>query len=159
MHRSIFFWMLGVLALGGAVLWGVQWYGNVSKTWAQDGFQPEEILTVPEVSRQDVSSQLQSIDKQVAAAIRTWSDSGFDLGITRQLDDAANATIAAEVRTSPAELWQQLRTEGSQAVMQSLAKNTEVTVNDVSTEVMEEARYQYCLGVIEAREQLNATQR
>lgn len=141
------------------MLWGVQWYGNVSQSWAQEGFSVKDAVAVPQVSGDDIKGQVKTVDQHVAKLIKTWSEEGVSFGISReQVDQAANATLSAQVRTTPGEVWQTFREQGSQAVVQSIAKNAELSVNDVSTKVMDEARYQYCLGVVDTYEQHSAAQ-
>ena len=136
-----------MLVLAGGVLWYV-------------AFQPENPLAskanmpqVPQVSVDTTMfrSMITNLDHTLAQGIRQAAENGISLpsvGSWQAVNGLSEATISANFRTSPDELWKTFREEGSQAVLGGLAKNAEVTVNNVSTEVMNEARYQYCVGVV-----------
>jgi len=97
-------------------------------------------------------SIIQDVDQSVANTIRRTAEEGISwpsVGSWSAVNNLSEATISAQLSTTPGELWRTFREEGSQAVLGGLAKNAEVSVNNVSTQVMNEARYQYCLGVVE----------
>lgn len=94
-------------------------------------------------------------DKTVAQGIRNVADGGFDVEQFLPFDDfqrLGEATVSAQVSLTPEEVWRTFREKGSQAVLTSLGDNVEYQVNDISVSAVNEARYQYCKGVVEAYE-------
>lgn len=93
-------------------------------------------------------------DKAVAQGIRDLSEGKVQLGQLFPLDltTIGQATLSAEVVVTPEELYRQFREKGSRAVLDSVAENVEWKVNNVSTAAVNEARYQYCKGVVETYE-------
>lgn len=93
------------------------------------------------------------IDQSLASHIRQWREAGWQppeiLGSISS--DVQNATLSATVSTTPQEVWQSFREQGAQAALGQVAQSAEFSVNAVSQNVVNEARYQYCLGVVEAR--------
>lgn len=142
-----------LIVLGGAALWVVAFRPQ----WPQFSLaQNSEVML-----SSDVQSEVTRIDQQLAQKIRDFGEHGIDWQaltsppqVAGSLAKASQATISAQVSTTPEELWRTLREEGSQAVLGTLAKNAEISVNTVSTEVMNEARYQYCVGVVQQYEAL-----
>jgi hypothetical protein len=95
---------------------------------------------------------VKDMDSQIAQTIRSVSDNGIQLsqvGSSQVLNDVKSATISASVTTSPEELWKAVREEGAKSVVTSLASSANVSVNDVSADIVHEARYQYCQGVVD----------
>jgi len=94
------------------------------------------------------------LDHSVAQVIRQTTEDGISWPSVGSWSavNLKDATISANISTSPDELWQTFREEGSRAVVESLANSAEMSVNNVSTQVMNEARYQYCVGVVEQYE-------
>lgn len=114
-------------------------------------------LKVPNVSvaTTPLRDMAQNIDHSLAQTIRRTADEGISfprVGSWQAVNEVGQATLSAEISTTPEELWQTLRQEGSQSVLQDIAQSAEFSVNDVSTKVMKEARYQYCVGVVDEYE-------
>lgn len=142
--------LIGLLMLlvGGAILWS-------------RGYQPWNPGTLQamrgnreEVSVSSARSVLNDIDSQLAQTIRSAADGGWQwqVGSEQAVNKLKAATLSAQVTTTPEELWQTFREQGSQAVLHSVAQQAEVSVNGVSVQAVNEARYQYCLGVVETYE-------
>lgn len=137
--------LLVVVGAGGA-LWWVQ-FSPQSPNLSLAQFSPQ----VPDNWR----DTLAVADKTVAQGIRNVADSGFDVEQLLPLDDfrrLGEATVSAQVSLTPEEVWRTFREKGSQAVLASLGDNVEYQVNDISVSAANEARYQYCKGVVEAYE-------
>lgn len=103
----------------------------------------------------DLRQSIASIDHQIAEAITKTAQEGIKLPEVNnlpKLDEVGSASISAQISTTPEEFWDTLREEGSQAVLSDLAKNAEVSVNNMSVQMMNEARYQYCQGVVKEYE-------
>lgn len=89
--------------------------------------------------------------RQVAAGQVSWNDLIPDQ-VQGFAGDAQKATISAQVSMTPEEIIQIVRTEGTAGLLKRLSEKSTVTVNGLSSSAMEEARYQYCLGVVESHE-------
>ncbi|MCD8484690.1 hypothetical protein LRY65_04520 [Candidatus Woesebacteria bacterium] len=151
---KFFAFALILVGLGGAALWYVAYQLQLP-----DLTQAQTTAPSMSVSTDAIQNEVKRIDQQIAAQIRKVGEEGIDFSMFSQVpqvassfQQASQATLSATVSTTPEELWQTLREEGAQAVMGSLAKNAEVSVNDLSTDIMNEARYQYCVGVVEQYE-------
>lgn len=112
-------------------------------------------------SAEQATNYLAGIDQSLAQQIRDWRENGWQppeiLGsISQSVEQAGNSTVSATVTTTPQEVWQSFREQGAQAALGQVAGSAEVTVNSVSQNVLNEARYQYCLGVVEAHETQSA---
>lgn len=112
------------------------------------------VIRVPTSQEESVafaSEHINSIDKSLASQIRGLRETGWQppeiLGSVSS--DIENATLSAAVNTTPGEVWQSFRDQGAQAAIGNVAKSAEVSVNTVSNTVLNEARYQYCLGVVQ----------
>jgi len=138
-----------VMLLGaGAVLWHVQ-YRPSSPNFSQ------ATSTLPIVSVSQLKDLGTNLDREVAAVIRQTAENGIQfpqIGGWSAVQDMTQATVSATISTTPEEIWQTFREQGSQAVVSGLAKNAQISVNDISTDVMNEARYQYCTGVVQEYE-------
>jgi hypothetical protein len=104
-----------------------------------------------------VAESLSSIDQSLAVQIRNFREQGWQppeiLGsVSESVQQAGQATVSATVTTTPEEVWQSFREQGAQAALGQVVNTAEVSVNSVSQNVLNEARYQYCLGVVEARQ-------
>lgn len=96
-----------------------------------------------------------NLDREVASIIRQTASDGLQLpqiGEWSAVQNLTQATVSASISTTPEEIWKTFREQGSQAVIGGLAQNAQVSVNDISTDVMNEARYQYCTGVVQEYE-------
>lgn len=142
-----------LISLGGSALWVIAFQPQLPQfSFAQgssDSFDSAKI-----------ESEVHRIDEQIAAKIRELSENGVnwnsltDQSISTSLEKMSQSTVSATVSTTPEQFWKTLREEGSQAVLANLAKNAEVSVNSVSTNMVNEARYQYCTGVVKQYESL-----
>lgn len=117
---------------------------------------PSNLVSLRDQTTPDLSSSLTSIDESLAGQIRTWREDGWQppeiLGaVSHSVQQAGQSTISATVSTTPEEMWQSFREQGAQAALGQVVESAEVSVNTVSQNVLNEARYQYCLGVVEAR--------
>ncbi len=135
-----------LLTIGsGALLWWIQFSPqNPSASLAQ--FKP----VLP-----GWQETISNADQTVAQGIREVAAGRIKLGDILPVtawQQVSNATLSAEIVTSPDELWRTWREQGSQAVLQSLGNNVEYKVNDVSAATVNEVRYQYCKGVVEEYE-------
>lgn len=130
--------------------------GGVVVAW-QNGLIPTN-LNVPSSQEESLayaSEQISSIDQSLATQIRQWREKGWQppeiLGsVSSEID---NASVSATITTTPGEVWQSFREQGAQAALGNVARSAEVSVNSVSNNVVNEARYQYCLGVVESYKQ------
>lgn len=132
-----------MLFLGGIALW---WVANQPQrpSWLQAFKKPQN----PQI---EVHQLVQQFDHELAEAIKNTAENGVDWPqfSTDQLKNWQQATVSAQVSTTPQELWEMFRQEGSQAVLDTIGQSAQVSVNDISAEMINEARYQYCQGVIE----------
>lgn len=148
MVNRLFLGGVALLLMGGVLLWfrGYQPWNPASLQAARGVNEGVTLDSAKQV--------LQNLDSQLGKTIRSAAEEGVQFPQTGQntLDSFKQATLSAQVTTTPEELWQTFREQGSQAVLQSVAKQAEVSVNGVSTQAVNEARYQYCLGVVEAYE-------
>jgi hypothetical protein len=139
-----------VLLLAGAGLWAVA-YNPEMPAFSLAQYIPA--ISTPALP--SVKHTVQDFDQNLAEVIRDTAKNGVtlpELSSWSGLNQMAQSTISAQISTSPDELWQTFRQEGSQAVISGMAQNAEISVNNISTEVMNEARYQYCRGVVEEYE-------
>ena len=60
------------------------------------------------------------------------------------------ATISATLSTTPERMWEAYQSEGVVGAASELGSTAKFQAGNVSTAVAEEARYQYCLGVVES---------
>lgn len=101
----------------------------------------------------DVSSSLKSLDKSGAQFIRRLAAGevkpleSISEKVTTSVSDA---TISATLSTTPERVWQAYQTEGVSGALGELGGTAQVQVGNVSAAAAEEARYQYCLGVVES---------
>jgi hypothetical protein len=136
-----------MLLAAGAVLWYVQ-YRPAAPNFSQ-------ATTLPVISITQFKDIGTNLDHDIAEIIRQTAQNGIQLpqiGQWSAVQNVTQATVSASISTSPEEVWQTFREQGSQAVVSGLAKNAQVSVNDISTDVMNEARYQYCTGVVQEYE-------
>lgn len=145
--RRLFF-VIWLLLIVGGVIWYIR-YAPESPSLSLANFQGETLDFTPDFSPQKF---VKDMDSQIASTIRSVSENGLQLpqvGGTQVLNDVKSATISASVSTSPEELWKAVREEGAKSVVSSLAQSANVSVNDISADIVHEARYQYCQGVVE----------
>ena len=141
MKRWLFFLVLLIGA--GLVLWYVKYLPGsppLSSASVSSRFSLAEIKRVGS-----------NFDHEIAEIIRTTAENGIklpEIGSFQAVKQVSQATVSATISTSPEELWKTFREQGSEAVLSGLTKNAQLSVNDVSTEVMNEARYQFCTGVV-----------
>ncbi len=143
-----------LILVGGATLWVVAFKPQLPSFSFAQNMSSAEVPT-------EVRSEVTRLDQQLAEKIREFGDRGINWEaitsppqVASSLQQVSNATLSATVTTTPEELWRTLREQGSQAVLGTLAKNTEVSVNTVSNNIINEARYQYCVGVVEQYESM-----
>lgn len=139
-----FFFVIWLLLIVGGVVWYIK-YAPESPTFSLANFQGDTLSFSPQKFVKDM-------DSQIADSIRSVSDNGIQLpqvGSSQVLNDVKSATISASVTTSPEELWKAVREEGARSVVSSLASSANVSVNDISADIVHEARYQYCQGVVD----------
>lgn len=142
-------WLLALVAVvGGAAMVAVK-QGLIALPLPQADLQAEGAAQAAEY--------ISGLDKSLATQIRQLRESGWQppeiLGsISSGVEGAAQATLSATVSSSPQEIWDSFRKQGAQAALGQVVESAEVSVNSVSQNVVNEARYQYCLGVVEARE-------
>lgn len=144
-----FFFALVLLGIAGGALWWVS-----AQPWAPPVLQARQPSV--EVNTESVRTQVESVDRTLANIVRDAADGKFVASQTlwnNGVQQVQSASISAQFETSPKELWQTLREEGAQAVLKDVAQQTAVSVNGVSTEMITEARYQYCVGVVQQYEQ------
>ncbi len=147
-----------MILVGGAALWYVQF-----RPGFPDFSQAQTVTAQSDEVVSEVRSEVTRIDQQVADQIRRVAEEGIQLPDWSQVPEVAStfqsasqATLSATVSTTPEELWQTLRDQGAQAVLGTVAQNAEVSVNNLSTDIMNEARYQYCVGVVQEYERQRA---
>lgn len=139
-----FFLLLLLVGLGGATLWIVKYSPQF----------PQFSFAAPSVSVPNSVGQVAAeTDKVVAQGIRDLAEGKWKLPELPQ-SGIGDASVSASVAVTPKEIWSAYRERGSQAVLDTVAQSAEVSVNTVSTKVLNEARYQYCLGVIEQYQQV-----
>lgn len=97
------------------------------------------------------SDVLEKLDTQIAGVIRKAAAGEISLPQVN-LESAMKSTVSATLATTPDEFFRQLREEGAQAALGTVAESLEVQAGAVSTQVLNEARYQYCRGVVESYE-------
>jgi hypothetical protein len=139
-----FFFVIWLLLIVGGVVWYIR-YAPESPSLSLANLQGDKLSFSPQKFVKDM-------DSQIAQTIRSVSDNGIQLsqvGSSQVLNDVKSATISASVTTSPEELWKAVREEGAKSVVTSLASSANVSVNDVSADIVHEARYQYCQGVVD----------
>ncbi len=139
--------MIALLIGAGMALWFSQ-YRPASPNLSQANEWSNFSLT----KIQNVGSNL---DHEVADLIRQTAKEGIKLPQVSNwsvVKEVSQSTVSATISTSPEEVWKTFREQGSQAVIGGLAQNAQVSVNDVSADVMNEARYQYCVGVVDEYE-------
>jgi len=141
-----FLLVIWLLLIAGGVIWYIK-YAPESPSLSLANFSGK----TPQL---DFSPQtfVKDMDSQLAETIRNVSQNGISLpqvGSSQVLNDVKSATLSASVSTSPEELWKTLREEGAQSMVSSLASNANVSVNDISADIVHEARYQYCQGVVD----------
>lgn len=138
--------LFAFLLLGG----GVWYWRSTGGTW------PPQWPGRLAVSTDSTAGQvLGDIDSALAETIRQVASGSVhlpSLPLSNWTERLSTATMSATVSTTPAELWQTLRAEGAAAVAQDLAQNAQVQVGNVSLDVVSEARYQYCVGVVDEYE-------
>lgn len=137
--------VLVVLGAGGA-LWWVQNTPNLPQpSFAQ--------LSVNVPTNWRAAASL--ADRTIAQGIRGVAQNGIHFDQIVPIEDfrkLGQATVSAEVSLTPEELWQTFREQGSQAVLTTVGNKVEYEVNGVSATAVNEARYQYCKGVVDAYE-------
>lgn len=144
-----FLWILVVLLFAGAgVAFAVQ-RGIIAL--------PNSFISGKAVQETEISSSLASIDQNLATQIRAWREDGWEtpeiLGaVTQSVQNVGQASISATVSTTPQSFWDSLRQQGAQAALGDVVGSTQVSVNTVSQNILDEARYQYCLGVVQAHD-------
>lgn len=134
------------LAAGAGVVWWVRTSGNdIPNVFAQK----------PSLDSVQVKESMQELDGQVANMIRTPSAINFE-GLPFRWPDAvtqaSNTTMSATFSTTPAEFWQNLREKGAQEALGTVVSQAQVQAGEVSADIVNEARYQYCKGVVTAYE-------
>jgi hypothetical protein len=145
---KIFWFLLVILFAGAGVTFAVQ-RGIIAL--------PDSFVFGKAVQETDITSSLASIDQNVATQIRTWREDGIEtpeiLGaVTQSVQNIGQASISATVSTTPQSFWDSLRQQGAQAALAQVVGDAQISVNAVSQNVVDEARYQYCLGVVQARQ-------
>ncbi len=139
-----FLMSLILIGAGAAAIWWIQFRPQAPQaTQAQ--------VQVPSFEQESIKSVLGQVDTQVAGVIRGFGDGDFSLP-KLQVGSAMETTISAKFSTTPDQLLKQIREEGAQAALGTVAKNVEMQVGDVSSEFVDQARYQYCKGVVESYE-------
>ena len=138
-------WLLLLLVFSGGLLWWIKFSPVKPEfSWAQ--YLPGSIDSLQQTAA--------DADKVLAQGIRSLAEGEVELRDIFPLDISSfsQATLSAEVAVTPEELWRQFRERGSRAVLDSVAENVEWKVNNVSAATVNEARYQYCKGVVETFE-------
>lgn len=95
------------------------------------------------------------LDTQLADKIKKTAENGISwpkLPGSNVIEQASQASLSATYSTTPEKIWQDINQSGGAGVVQGIANDIELNVNDLSTQVIDEARYQYCLGVVEQYE-------
>jgi len=140
-----FLLVIWLLLIAGGVIWYIK-YAPESPSLSLANFSQRR----PDLAFSP-QSFVKDLDSQLADTIRTVSDNGIQLPTvanSQMFNDVKSATLSASVSTSPEELWRAMREEGAKSVVSSLASNANVSVNDISADIVHEARYQYCQGVV-----------
>lgn len=134
-----------LLIAGGGLLWWIEFSPN------KPSFSLAQYLPTDTESFKQTAADA---DQALAQGIRSVAEGEVQLQdiFPFDLTDLSRATLSAEVAVTPEELWRQFRERGSRAVLDSVAENVEWKVNDVSAAAVNEARYQYCKGVVETFE-------
>lgn len=147
MKKLRFSLALLLLVGAGAALWFIQY---------RPQFPSFSLASISTPAAPDWHDTVANVDKTVAESIRRFSSGEVkleDLIALPSIEQISEATLSAKVSTSPEELWQSFRQRGSQAVLEDLGGQIEYSINGVSATAIGEARYQYCLGVVEAYQQ------
>lgn len=140
--RFVLFALL--IAAGVLGVWLVQNSGLPTQVSAQS-------VSLPQ--KQAVLESLRGIDGQLAQQIRSFDTQSFTtFSLPQSIADASQATLSATFSTSPTQLWQDIRQNGAQAAVGTVMTQAKIQVGDISADVMNEARYQYCRGVVETYE-------
>ncbi len=141
--RFVFFLLL--LVIGAALLWGVQVFGGGASNAAAMNLS---------FSQPDWRSSVQSLDEQVAQMIRSpqWRSGSMDFSLPEMVQSAASTTLSATFSTTPKEFWQSVRERGAQEAVGEVLTQAQLQAGAVSVDVVNEARYQYCKGVVSAYE-------
>ncbi len=137
--------LLLLIVGGGGLLWWIK-FSPYQPTISLAQYLPS--------STENLAQTAADADRVAAQYIRQLADGQVSLPdlFPLDLDSIGQATLSAEVAVTPEELWRQFRERGSRAVLDSVAENVEWKVNDVSAATVNEARYQYCKGVVETFE-------
>jgi hypothetical protein len=133
------------LAAGAGAIWWVKTQGNDI---------PNVFASTQQLQNLEVGDTVRALDGQVANMIRTPNFNFSDVAITwpEAFTQAGNSTISATFATTPAEFWQNLREKGAQEALGTVVSQAQVQAGEVSVDVVNEARYQYCKGVVSAYE-------
>lgn len=135
-----------LLAVGAGVIWWVRGAGHDI---------PNIFANTSQLKELEVSDTVRELDGQVANMIRTPTSidlSNLDFSFPQMVSDATNSTISATFATTPAEFWQNLREKGAQEAVSTVLTQAQIQAGDVSVDIVNEARYQYCKGVVTSYE-------
>lgn len=139
-----------ILAAGAGVIWTVRAAGkDIPAAFAQSLNQTMKMKDF------EVGDSVRAIDGQVAGMIRTPSGlnlNNLNFSLPQAVTDATNSTISATFATTPAEFWQNLREKGAQEAVSTVVTQAQLQAGEVSADIVNEARYQYCKGVVTAYE-------
>jgi hypothetical protein len=139
-----------LMALFVAAGVGVVW-------WVRNSGQdiPSVFASSSSLDASQVKESMAQLDGQVANMIRTPSAVNFE-GLPfrwpESVTQATNSTVSATFSTTPAEFWQNLREKGAQEALGTVVSQAQVQAGEVSADIVNEARYQYCKGVVTAYE-------
>lgn len=151
MSGALRFFLSLILVAGGAVaLWWVQ-FRPQSPEAAQAQTSLTEQIQFSQISEGSAKDLLTQVDSRIAQVIRQVGAGQFSLP-KFDVGSAMDTTVSAKISTTPDQFLKQMREEGAQAALGSVAQSVEMQVGEVSTEFVDQARYQYCKGVVETYE-------
>jgi hypothetical protein len=112
-------------------------------------------LTQPNLSTVNLPTSLEGVDQAVANTIRSAASGNLKMPtiFSNTINQAANATVSATIAITPQELIKLIQEKGAQQTLAELSQRVQIQAGQVSTEAIDTARYQYCLGVVKAHDQ------
>ena len=102
----------------------------------------------------DWSQAMKAADSTVANGIRAAARGEIKLpsALTNPIHTVSSATISASIAITPQELSKLIQEKGAQGALSELTNRIQVSAGDLGANVIDEARYQYCLGVVQSRQ-------
>lgn len=145
MRRLFFLFLFTLIICGGAAYY---LFNNPGALRAMGLAQPNlDAIRFP--------TSLNQVDQTVANTIRAVAKGELKLPtlFSQTISQAANATVSATIAITPQELVKLVQEKGPQQTIEELTQRIQIQAGQISTDAIDTARYQYCLGVIKAHDQ------